>query len=351
MSYSKNTPKKFDVLVYIGRFQPFHNGHLAVVKEALKHCDRLLILVGSANASLSLRNPFSYAQRHRMIVDSILDNTDAGLVDVLPLNDYTYRDDRWMTAVRNLVEFQTKPSNKVGLVGMQKDNTSYYLTQFPEWGEHVAVEPQMRSERRLINATDIREAWYSALSTNSRFASDDLPAATLKVINEPAYDSRYEILVEEYHTRNQYKALWEPTPYPVTFTTVDSVVIQSGHVLLVQRKFAPGRGQWALPGGFINTNETLLESALRELREETKLKVPEPVLRGNVVNQHTFDDPHRSPRGRTITTAFHIALPSQKTLPQIKAASDAKKAVWVSLNSLDPTQMFEDHFHIINYFV
>ena len=64
--------------------------------------------------------------------------------------------------------------------------------------------------------------------------------------------------------------------------TVDAVVVQSGHILLVKRGDMPGKGLWALPGGFLNQEETMLDGAIRELKEETKIKVPVPVLKGSI---------------------------------------------------------------------
>ena len=59
--------KHYKYLVFIGRFQPFHNGHKAVIDEALKRSDKVIILIGSANLPRSLRNPFSVAERTAMI--------------------------------------------------------------------------------------------------------------------------------------------------------------------------------------------------------------------------------------------------------------------------------------------
>jgi bifunctional NMN adenylyltransferase/nudix hydrolase len=133
------------------------------------------------------------------------------------------------------------------------------------------------------------------------------------------------------------------------FVTVDAVVIQSGHILLVKRRARPGKGLAALAGGFIRQYERLQDACIRELREETKLKIPDPVLRGCIKRQHTFDDPHRSSRGRTITHAFLIELPAAENLPKVKGGDDAEKAFWLPLADMNPEKMFEDHYFIVRH--
>ena len=135
--------------------------------------------------------------------------------------------------------------------------------------------------------------------------------------------------------------------YPRIEHTVDAVVIQSAHVLLIRRRAEPGRGQWALPGGFLNPEERMLDGAIRELREETKIKVPEAVLRGSIKASQPYDDPHRSERGRLITQAFLFQLPDQIELPKVKGSDDADKARWVPLADLKADELFEDHYFII----
>ena len=136
--------------------------------------------------------------------------------------------------------------------------------------------------------------------------------------------------------------------YPPTFVTTDAVVVQSGHILLIQRKAAPGKGLWALPGGFLNPRELIVDGILRELHEETKLKVPKPVLRGSITKREVFDDPGRSERGRIITHAALIQLPPGE-LPSVKGSDDARKAKWMPIADLREDVMFEDHYHIINH--
>jgi bifunctional NMN adenylyltransferase/nudix hydrolase len=94
----------------------------------------------------------------------------------------------------------------------------------------------------------------------------------------------------------------------------------------------------------------MLDGAIRELKEETKIKVPVPVLKGSIKDSKTFDPPNRSSRGRTITQAFLIDL-GVGELPKVKGADDAEKAFWVPFNQVKQEKMFEDHAHIISHFI
>ena len=129
-------------------------------------------------------------------------------------------------------------------------------------------------------------------------------------------------------------------------------MVHSGHVLLVRRGAEPGKGLWALPGGFIQQDESLLDGCLRELREETRLKLPRPVLKGSLKATAVFDHPDRSQRGRTITHAYHFDFPAGE-LPPVRGEDDAAKAEWVPVADAlaSEEQFFEDHFHILEHFL
>jgi bifunctional NMN adenylyltransferase/nudix hydrolase len=120
----------------------------------------------------------------------------------------------------------------------------------------------------------------------------------------------------------------------------------------VKRKFNPGKGLYALPGGFLKQTETLEAGAIRELKEETGIKVHAPILKGHIIESKTFDHPGRSLRGRTITTAFYIKLPDGE-LPEVKGSDDAEVATWLPLMDVlgMEKEFFDDHSHIIRYFL
>lgn len=109
--------------------------------------------------------------------------------------------------------------------------------------------------------------------------------------------------------------------YPIT---VDCVVFGYDEgmlkIALIERKMDPFKGMWAIPGGFMEDNETAEETALRELKEETGME--------NIFLEqfHTFSSHGRDPRGRTITIAFFALINSEKY--HLTASADASKAKW-----------------------
>lgn len=128
--------------------------------------------------------------------------------------------------------------------------------------------------------------------------------------------------------------------YPRPSVTADVVLVTTEdppRVLLVKRKNEPYAGKWALPGGFIDMAETLEETARRELQEETGITVK------RLEQLHTFGDPGRDPRGRTITVAFFAQVNPTRLKPA--AADDALEVAWHSL--LRPPPLAFDHAKIL----
>jgi 8-oxo-dGTP diphosphatase len=129
--------------------------------------------------------------------------------------------------------------------------------------------------------------------------------------------------------------------FPRPAVTTDTLVFRWGdnciEVLLIKRKKDPYRGFWALPGGFLEIEETPLDGARRELKEETGLEI-------NVLKEvGTFGEIDRDPRGRTITIAFYTFLNQTDPMPQ--AQSDAAEIKWASVKEL-PELAF-DHKEIL----
>jgi bifunctional NMN adenylyltransferase/nudix hydrolase len=342
----------FDCLVFIGRFQPPHLGHLAVIDEALKRAQQVIVLVGSAWQARSLRNPWHFDERRRML-RSAFDAADNARLEIVPLLDALYNNDVWVRDVQRKVRDIATPRHarlpRIGLIGASRGQSSYYLALFPQW-ESVSV-PMVEG----ISASQIRERLFRSSSAATDYvstgASHDLPPGVVDSLKVFLDTEAFEQRVEEQGLLEQYRQAWAQAPYSPVFVTVCAVVVQSGHVLLVKRTAAPGKGLYALPGGFINPQERLLDACLRELRERVRLKVPEPVLKGSLRGQRLFDEPHRSWRGRTLAEAFYFALRPEQQLPQLKPVKGGDHARWVPLADLEPDALFEDHFFIIQNFL
>lgn len=350
--------KQFDYLVFIGRFQPFHIGHKEVLNKALQLADKVIVFVGSANQPRTIKNPFTFAERKQMILNEYgfsapyglpkLDgNLDFQRIEVEPLSDNKYNDTSWAASVQSIVSkhvammgWSDKPK-RGGIIGHVKDSSSYYLNLFPQW---ELIDHAINEE---VHATDMRAIFFE---NNLRYLHGVVGESTWKFLQTFSFSADYNALVKEYKFISDYKRSWAMVPYAPTFLTSDAVVVQSGHVLLVKRGAAPGKGLYALPGGFVNQNERIEDGMLRELREETKLKVPAPVLRGSIKAKEVFDHPDRSLRGRTVTQAFYIVLAPGK-LPPVKGGDDAASAKWVPLSHVREEELFEDHYSIIKHFV
>lgn len=340
--------KKYDFLVLIGRFQPFHNAHLEIVKRATALTNHLVIITGSANQPRTYKNPFTSKERQAMIR-----NATAGLSLSVSINaniDTIYNDQAWAVRVQKIVNDAVYCAKgpgdfKIGVIGHKKDESSFYLDMFPQWKfENVEeIEP--------LSAVNIRDLYFKR-DANMRFIHGVVPETTYDFLMSFKDTPEYEQIIREREFIEGYKKQYASLPYPPIFSTADAVVIQSGHVLMIKRRSEPGKGLWALPGGFVNagTDKSVEDAAIRELREETGIKVPAPVLRGSIVRSRVFDAIDRSARGRTITHAFHIELPDGE-LPKVKGSDDAEKARWVPIADVRSEECFEDHFEIIQHFL
>lgn len=265
--------------------------------------------------------------------------------EIVPVKDYIYNDTQWLTSVQNQIArlLPTDGKNQIKLFGHFKDDSSYYLNYFPQW--ELVKQPNYFG----INATDIRFAMYNKIDKWMK----QVPAVMHDYLSDFMKTDRFKDLVDEHKYIVNYKKMWESSPFPPTFVTVDAVVVQDGHILLIKRGCNPGKGKYALPGGFLNADEFIFRSAIRELKEETNIDVPTAVLERAFKEVKTFDHPKRSLRGRTITHAHFFKLEGGKPLPMVKADDDASEAMWVPLNELARLEevFFEDHLGMIEYFI
>jgi bifunctional NMN adenylyltransferase/nudix hydrolase len=349
---------KYKACVFIGRFQPVHKAHLKIIQQALEISETVIIAVGTAKRSKTIKNPWSTSERIEMIKDALAEIYDVkpgwtdkphetlSRIKFVEVRDHKYNNTKWATEIYSkAVQAGATQDKDTALIGAYKDSSSFYLNMFPQWNLEV-LDLVKTHKGDVLSATDIRDELFQTRKAlhNERYLNDITYNTLLSWCNTQDYDR----LWAEYNHIQSYKEKWSGSPFPPVFVTVDNVVIKSGHVLLVKRGGHPGKGLWALPGGFLDYNEHINDSAIRELKEETRIKVDKPILRRSIVDTKVFDHPERSDRGRTVTHAFLIDL-GEGPLPYVKGSDDAVGAHWIPLADLQALEheMYEDHMDII----
>lgn len=163
---------KFDYLVFIGRFQPFHLAHMQTIEIALQQSHYVVLALGSAQMERNIKNPFLALEREQMILSnfSLDEQKRIKFVHVVDV----YNDEKWVKQVKSLVNEVIEPNSKVGLIGHFKDESSYYLKLFPEW---IMVE--LDSLKDSISATPMREAYY-----RGEIQTEFFPVGTIQFLDE-----------------------------------------------------------------------------------------------------------------------------------------------------------------------
>ena len=330
--------KNFKFCVFIGQFSPFHNGQSVILQEALNQAETVLVVLGSDKKARNIEVPWNTEQRIEMIKSTVSEEDQKRIV-FIPIRDHIYSDTIWVAELLEKVSVELNGSKSVALVCREKYNQDY-LKLFPQW-ELITV----KTTEPHHNAEDIRHRYFTYDTSYARFVHENVAKFMKSFQDLPAFLT----LKSDFDYVKKYKALWEGAPFKPIFVTVDSVIVKSGHILLVKRKGNPGKGQMALPGGFLDQDELIEDAAIREVKEETAIKMTQDELRSCIKYYDVFDAPKRSLRGRTITHAYLIDLGSG-ALPKVKGSDDAEKAFWLPLNEVKDREdeFFEDHFHIIS---
>lgn len=337
--------KQYDIAVVIGRFQPVHKGHMPAFKKAEQIAHKTVCVIGSTNKPSTPKNPFSFDERRTLISLAL---QDEGLcpIEYAAVEDSFYREQEWYRHVKEAVyatsqELQLHGNEgvRVAVLGYKKDASSYYLDNFSDW-DFVEIDGQ-NGGMNPFSATFVRKLWYE----NDLFAAESfLHSETYFFLKNYEW---FKDLQEDYLHVKQY----DPSKFAIQMLTTDAVVVHGDEVLLIRRGCSPGKGQWALPGGFVDKNETFFNASVRELREETRIDVPEKVIVGSKRDEHMFDFPKRSSRGRTVSMAYLFVLDPSRPRPRVKGGDDAVMAWWFSLAEVKAMrdQLYEDHPDIIEY--
>lgn len=125
-------------------------------------------------------------------------------------------------------------------------------------------------------------------------------------------------------TEAEFLAAYDPSKWERPSVTVDMFCYcrENRSLLMVKRGGHPFIGKWALPGGFLEPDETAEQAVRRELMEETGVNADA------IIQLRAFSDPHRDPRTRIVTVAYIAVI---DRLPDARAGDDAADAKWFAL--------------------
>lgn len=328
---------KYKLAVVIGRFQPLHYGHIKLIEKALECSDKVLVLIGSSFAGQSHKNPFDYVQRSAWVKNSFLGNTD---IDTVGISDFPHSDEEWVAHTTTaIVEYGNSIATEdICIVGHNKDESSYYLENFP----FPFIDIDMHSH---FHSTDLRDFIYTG---KLEYAENAVPFHVYKDLIDYAESEKCAMLAAEKEYQIEYMRPYNLLDFPPIFVTGDAVVLCNNYILLIKRGNVHGYGQWALPGGYLDSSETMQDCILRELKEETGIDVKRDP-KAHLIDLQLFDQPGRSVMARSITYAGLISMHDHDDLPEIAACDDALEARWFHLDSLVSlrTNIFLDHYHVM----
>ena len=324
----------FDTIAVCARFQPPQRPHLEAVEWSLSQTRRVIVVCFGSNESRSLSNPWSNGEREAMIRAGL--GPDA-TVEFVMLEDRRYDPAGWSRRAASIVGERAGAAKEVYVVADRSpgfDRLPLPITwTVIEYDCAFADDESAFREHLFWRGDD--GAFEGLLSL--------LPIALARNLHGYARSEACRGLREEATFISAFRQNWVGVPYPPVFVTVDILVVWRAEVLLIQRGRPPGKGLWALPGGFIEQGETLACAAVRELREETGLALEESAAREHRV----FDAPGRSLRGRTITHVFRFEIDASEAPPAVAGGDDACRACWTPLHELGAGSMFEDHYAIL----
>lgn len=367
--------------VYIGRFQPFHKGHKAIVDltvKMMKPGDTFTIIIGSADQQETERNPLSASQRKEMLSIEL----EGYPVTILTINDSPYNYDLWIERLcAKMLDFKSathddflekqedfiKGFSNICIVGMENveeyiDRITKYYTYAPAEHFDLGINSHIFSEldtQTSVHGSSIRtlacsedrghlENFYSDIKN----LVDEKVFAYLKTVNFP-------LIVYNAYIKGINYAESTGCKYNSCFMTVDNIVFDKflGQVLLIKRK---DNGKLAIPGGFAEPYMNMKDNALRELEEETSITakmLKDAFIKIDELEPTLIDAPYRDPRSShkcNFVSAVYVWQSKVDALknfiPYIKAGDDAVDTVWLSKEECEdlPAWRFHaDHKKII----
>lgn len=313
-------------ILYIWRFQPFHNWHLSIIENILQNTNKKLIIwIWSTNIEyFTEKNPFSFIERKEMIIKSLKDKN----IEVEWIPDFE-DNENW----RKYIEEKIHPDRVISWNDLVKSIFSDKILEIKKRYQNISATmirnliQQKQDVWKFISNSSLNYIYENGLYDRILDIKNGL-----KIAN-PEYEL-WEMKKELFLNQFKQKQLEFYAQNPLL--AVDAVIIQNWKVLLIERKNPPYG--WALPGGFVDKWEDLQTAVLRELKEELNLD-------GKIEKQiWIYDNPTRDPRWHTISVAFKI-----KAGWNPKADDDAKSYKWANIQDIKDwkVKLAFDHRKII----
>lgn len=300
---------------FVGRFQPFHNGHLSFVQEMdmAGDVDEIVIGVGSAQYANTQYNPFTLGEREKMVRSSIRLRKPWYLIYINDVHDYQ----KWVPYVESLCpRFHVVYSGSTITSRLFKEKK--YEVRTPSQDRKI-------SATRIRNMMLIGEEWR-----------EYVPKGTEIVLDEIGGVERIR------RTSTSYA-----TPCVMADVIINYTSSRKSGIVMIKRKNEPFKDFWALPGGYMDAGrETIEEAAAREAMEETSiaLSVNDLKLLG------VYSEPGRDPRGHYVSVAYYADAGENNGIP--RPNDDAKElgifgCDEIPVLAFDHATMLQDYFNMI----
>jgi bifunctional NMN adenylyltransferase/nudix hydrolase len=337
-------PEPAALAVCAARFVLPNAANLALVRQALSSAPRCIVFIRRAHMAPSPANPFDADARAAMLRDALTED-ERLRTEFVPLRE------RWDDQ-RLLLDMGAAAGGEHGVTWVLAGLAPVDAEDLPTgWSLQPASagagdgDAQAVAWLEQLYATDDPARALAALH-------DNLPAGAAAFLRRWIASPTFATVRDDWRQIAHEKRQWSVAPYPVVLVTVDAVVHAGGHVLLIRRGRSPGRGLWALPGGFLEPREPVMLAALRELVEETGLPLSLRQMKQRLKGVRIFDHPERSQRGRIITHTYFFDLGDMPP-PAVQGGDDAAAAQWVAVSDLPSleAQLHDDHFHMLDTFL
>lgn len=356
------------------------------LESQAKSSDILCIVLGSTQSSPSGREPLPLAIRKKMR-ESCVKGLPARVL-LLEMPDLLYQPQAWAALLQRKLDaaLGTTPQPAKWLAA-----TEVAERRWRYWFHHpdVEVAAALRGSlaqlpQTILDAEQKLQRLY--FEENAKTASGEIEGSpqggdAIEAIGMPSAVKDYVSFQQtplwqqcqlDHLAVKKFIDKWVSAPYTPIFHTVDALVkcrvptdkgakvkengeqcsagSDSGtdYVLLIQRGRAPGKDLWAIPGGFLEPEESRYTGAVRELQEETGLDLSHPDLQADCQGHWVIDAPRRSARGRILTTLYVFDLGVRHELPAVAGADDAACAEWVTLDDVQAEACFEDHCFLLS---